>query len=89
VAVELGFRLGIELGIFKGMAGHSFLVRSDNSGVVTVMNKGRSRSRETNMILKNVYQLLAQNQIFVKAEYISSRENVSDALSRGDVTGFL
>ncbi|KAJ7435636.1 hypothetical protein FB451DRAFT_955922, partial [Mycena latifolia] len=64
-------------------------VRSDNSGVVAVTNKGRSKSRETNRILKHIYALQAQARVRVKSEHVPSRENVSDALSRGDIPAFL
>ncbi|KAJ7126509.1 hypothetical protein C8R43DRAFT_820863, partial [Mycena crocata] len=64
-------------------------VRSDNSGVVAVTNKGRSKSRETNQILKYVYLLQAQSRVRLKAEHVTSRDNISDALSRGDIPAFL
>jgi hypothetical protein len=58
VAVELGLHLVISQHFLSDhcVAGHTFLVRSDNAGVVFVTNKGRSRSPETNKILKHVYQ---------------------------------
>ena len=91
VAVELGLRLAISLNFLSSncMAGHTFLVCSDNAGIVFVTNKGRSRSRETNMILKQVYLLQAQHRIRLKSMHVSSRENISDALSRGAVKEFL
>jgi hypothetical protein len=89
VAVELGFRLALELGLVSEKPGSHFLVRSDNSGVVAVVNKGRSRSLETNRILKHIYVLQAKAQVFLKTEYVETRRNISDALSRGDIPGFL
>ncbi|KAJ3718530.1 hypothetical protein C8R42DRAFT_547031, partial [Lentinula raphanica] len=65
------------------------LVRSDNSGVVHVVNKGRSRSKETNKILKHLYRLQGQHGIRIVTEYVASRDNVTDALSRGDIPRFL
>ncbi|KAJ3766008.1 hypothetical protein FB446DRAFT_605439, partial [Lentinula raphanica] len=64
-------------------------VRSDNSGIVQVVNKGRSRSKETNKILKHLYRLQARQGIRLVTEYVSTRDNVSDALSRGDIPRFL
>ncbi|KAJ7229423.1 hypothetical protein B0H12DRAFT_982052, partial [Mycena haematopus] len=64
-------------------------VRSDNSSVVAVTNKGRSKSRETNKILKHIYSLQAEARVRVKSEYVASRDNVTDALSRGDIPSFL
>jgi hypothetical protein len=91
VAVKLGLRLGLNLDLLSSanQRGHSFLVRSDNMGIVSVTNKGRSRSRETNKILKHVYLLQAQHQIRLKSVYVASRDNISDALSRGAIKEFL
>jgi hypothetical protein len=91
VAVELGLRLALELGLFAepGRQGCTFLVRSDNAGIVAVTNKGRSRSRETNKILKHVYVLQAQHRIRLKTIHVTSRDNISDALSRGAINEFL
>jgi hypothetical protein len=36
-----------------------------------------------------MYKLLARNQISLHTEYVTSRENITDALSRGDIAGFL
>jgi hypothetical protein len=70
-------------------AGHTFLVRSGNARVVFVTNKGRSRSCETNKILKHVYQLQAQHQVRLKSVHIASCDNILDALSRGAIKEFL
>lgn len=87
VAVDLGLRLALQVGA-PLHAGSSFLVKSDNTGIVTVVNKGRSRNRETNKILKHVYRLQAERSIRIHATHIPSRENIADALSRGDLVGF-
>lgn len=91
VAVELGFRLALARGLISHEAdrGCVFSVRSDNSGVVHVVNKGRSRSRETNKILKHIYLLQASHSVRITTSYVPSRSNISDALSRGDVSSFL
>jgi hypothetical protein len=91
VAVELGLRLAFSLDLISSASqrGFTFLVRSDNAGVVSVTNKGRSRSRETNKILKHIYLLQAQHQIRLKSVHVTSRENISDALSRGAIKEFL
>jgi hypothetical protein len=91
VAIELGLRLALSLGLIRNSddRGRVFLVRSDNAGVVAVTNSGRSRSRETNKILKHVYLLQANHQIRLVSEYVASRDNIADALSRGAVKDFL
>lgn len=71
------------------LAPGSYLVRSDNAGVVAVVNKGRSRSAHTNDVLRRIYRLMLETHISVKAVYVESRLNIADALSRGDISGFL
>ncbi|KAJ7876324.1 hypothetical protein B0H14DRAFT_2251115, partial [Mycena olivaceomarginata] len=86
VAVEMGLRLALHYKLFESAFlsnSRSFLVRSDNSGVVTVLRKGRSRSRETNQILKHVYQLQAREKIRLTPCYIPTKTNIADSLSRG------
>lgn len=65
-----------------------YLVRSDNVGVVTVTNKGRSRSAETNAVLKHIYRLQAESCVRLHAVYVPTRTNIADALSRGDIRAF-
>ena len=91
VAVELGLRVAISCHFLSSgpVGGQTFLVRSDNAGIVFVTNKGRSRSRETNQILKHVYLLQAQHQIRLKTIHVTSQNNISDALSRGAIEEFL
>jgi hypothetical protein len=86
VAVELALHVAIAKEVLS--SGH-YLVRSDNTGVVSVLNKGRSRSLETNQVLKNIYTSLAKHDLRISAVYVPSRSNVTDALSRGDIKGFL
>jgi hypothetical protein len=91
IAVELGQWLALSLGIVGNgkLGGHTLLVRSDNAGIITVTNKGRSRSRKTNKILKHIYVLQVQNHLRLKATHVASCLNISDALSRGAIKEFL
>ncbi|KAJ3714805.1 hypothetical protein C8R42DRAFT_542767, partial [Lentinula raphanica] len=66
-----------------------YKVQLDNSGIVHVVNKGCSRSRQTNKILKSLYKLQGQQGIWLVMEYVALRDNISDALSRGDIPAFL
>jgi hypothetical protein len=86
VAVELALHVAFHMRLLH--PGH-FLVCSDNSGVVSVLNSGRSRNQETNLILKNIFVLLSKQLIRLQAMHVTSRSNVTDALSRGDIAGFL
>ena len=86
VAVELGLCLTTQLQLLQGT---NILVRSDNSGIVTVVNKGWSKSLETNNILKHVYLLQEKAGVWLHATYVSSCNNISDALSQGQISEFL
>jgi hypothetical protein len=92
VAVKLGLRLALELGLFANPVhrGYTFLVLLDNTGIVAVTNKGRSCSRKTNKILKHaVYLLQAQHHIQLKTIHVASHNNILDALSWGSTNEFL
>lgn len=91
VAVELGLLMAIHHGLIQSRPIHSprILVRSDNMGVVEVLNRGRSRSANTNNVLKRIYLHLAHHGISLCTQHVPSRDNVTDALSRGDIHGFL
>ncbi|TFY75594.1 hypothetical protein EWM64_g8418 [Hericium alpestre] len=91
VAVELGLLMAVHHGV---LAAHShaasrFLVCSDNSGVVAIVNRGRLRSSTTNDVLKCLYIALVDHRIWLSATYVASRDNVTDTLSRGDIAAFL
>ena len=86
VAVELGLQLALHLQL---VAPGQYLVRSDNAGVVAVVNKGCSQSTHTNDILHRIYHLQVDAHILLKAIYMESRVNITDALSRGNIAGFL
>lgn len=90
-AVELGLLMIIHHGLLasRPVAQSRLLVRSDNSGVVAVLNSGRSRSTHTNDVLRRIYLLCAHHRVHLTAIYVPSRDNVTDALSRGDAQGFL
>jgi len=90
VAVELGLHLAFALGLLEPRKDrrNCFLVRSDNSGIVSVITKGRSRSQRTNEVLKEIYHLLACWNVRITTEHVTSAQNISDSLSRGDIEPF-
>ena len=90
VAVELGLLMARHHGLLENARQKSrcIMVRSDNSGVVHTLNKGRSRSQNTNEVLRRIYMALAHDAIHLQAVYVPSRDNIADALSRGDVAAF-
>ena len=86
VAVELGMCLAIQLNLLQGS---NILVNLDNSRIVTVVNKGQLRSLETNKILKHIYLLQAKTNVQLHTTYVLSCDNISDALSQGQILEFL
>lgn len=74
VAVELGLCLAQFTGLLEIREDRKscFLVRSDNAGVVAVVNKGGSKSVETNNILKEIYAILAKEGIRLVAVHVAS-----------------
>jgi hypothetical protein len=90
VAIELGLRMALHHNLLSQLPSSTpVLVRSDNAGVVAVVNKGRSRSRTTNDVLKRTYHILALTGRHLAAEHVAGVLNVSGPLSRGDIAGFL
>jgi len=78
IAVELALLLALQLNL---LASGTYLVCSNNSGVVAVLNKGCSRNQNTNEVLKRIYQLQAQSGAHLHATYVTSWDNIADALS--------
>ena len=91
IAIELGLHVAISLHFLSPdpVDSHTFLVHSDNIGIVMVTNKGCSHSQETNKILKHVCLLQVQHQIQLKAVHVMSQNNISDALFHGNIMEFL
>ena len=91
LAVELGLQMADHHGLLDNIPPSSSRVRvlSDNMGIVAVLSKGRSRSANTNNVLKRIYHHLARRCLSLVPEYVASRDNVTDALSRGDIPAFL
>jgi hypothetical protein len=89
VAIEIGLLMALEHNPLPHTSSNPVLVRSDNAGVVAVINKGRSRSRTTNNVLRRVYHTLASNGRSLVAKHIAGVLNISDPLSQGNIAGFL
>lgn len=91
IAVEIGFIMAGHHGLLAQIPQNQprVLVRSDNNGVVHPINRGRTRSQHTNEVLKRLYLAMAKHRVVLEATYVTSRSNIADALSRGDITAFL
>ncbi|OJA18929.1 hypothetical protein AZE42_12982 [Rhizopogon vesiculosus] len=79
IAVELGLRMALHLGLIAAECSHDrlFLVHSDNAGIVAVTNKGRSHSAATNSILKHIFALQASNSIRIHMDWFSPHGSAS------------
>lgn len=92
VAIYLGLKLGIKLGLAPKPEDNApqspILVRSDNESLCKTMVRGKSRNENANHVLKEIYRLLAHRRSCLKAIHVSSANNISDCLSRGDFAAF-
>ena len=88
IAVELGLRLAIHLWAANGLHNRQIITRSDNQGIVAVVNRGRSQSHKTNEVLKPIYMLLACHEVRIVVKHVIGQINIADTLSRGDVAAF-
>ncbi|VDC01640.1 unnamed protein product [Peniophora sp. CBMAI 1063] len=75
LAVELGLRMADHHGILDRLPANASRIRvlSDNTGVVTVLTKGRSRSANTNEVLKRIYLHLARRGLSLVPDWVSGR----------------
>ncbi|KAI4799727.1 hypothetical protein KUCAC02_016695 [Chaenocephalus aceratus] len=61
----------------------AILIHTDNSAVVEILNKGRSRSLAIMQFLRRLTLISAQHQFILKAAHIPGHENgIADSLSR-------
>ncbi|XP_055030533.2 uncharacterized protein [Misgurnus anguillicaudatus] len=62
---------------------HSILIHSDNSAVVEIINKGRSRSLAIMQLVRRLTLISAQHQFIIRAAHIPGYCNsIADSLSR-------
>ena len=75
--------LGLLFGIHRGYSNTHFLIKSDNQGVIHVMEGGKSRSPEQNAVLQRITLLLSQYNLWISSLYVPSADNLADPLSHG------
>ena len=64
-------------------SGKSILIHSDNTAVVEILNKGRSRSLAIMQFLRRLTLFLAQHQSILRAAHVPGHHNsIADSLSR-------
>ena len=79
VAIKLGILFTVHLG-------HSdtyFLIKSDNQGVIHVIEHGKSRNAEQNQVLQRITSLLSQHNLWISSLYVISINNLADPPSCG------
>lgn len=62
--------------------GKNYVVKIDNYALFWSLKKGRSRSREVNLILRRIGGDLQKRDLHVDFEWISTKENQADFASR-------
>ena len=76
IAIELGLRLAIHLWVANGLHNRQIIARSDNQGIVAVVNRGHSRSHKTNKVLKHTYVLLAHHKVCIVAKHVIGQKKL-------------
>jgi hypothetical protein len=87
---EIGWAefVAVELAVFfliskYRMIQKHILIHSDNKGVMGAWNARQSRNAEYNRVLTRIIQMLSEVEGFISLEYVPSKENPADAISRG------
>ena len=60
-------------------------VRSDNVGIISAFNKGRSKNFEVNLSICRAASVMAATNITLDLEYIETTQNPVDPISHGDL----
>jgi hypothetical protein len=74
IAIKLGLRLAIAM----GYCDKHFLVKSNNMGVIGVLEGGCSQNREQNSVLQQIVAPMRQHGLWVMSLYVESAKNIAD-----------
>jgi len=69
---------------WKNIRDANILVRSDNKGVIGAFRKGRGKNVEVNASIRRAHVVLAARNITLSTEYVTSKVNLADAISRAE-----
>jgi hypothetical protein len=69
---------------WKDIRNANILVRSDNKGVIGAFRKGRGKNIEVNASIRRAHVVLAARNITLSTEYVASKVNLADAISRAE-----
>ena len=79
--------LAVEMALLTLIAGKlppaTYTIHSDNAGVVGAFSASRSRNSHQNSILRHVFILMRDHDIWLDVHWIPSEENLADGPSRG------
>lgn len=79
VAEELGLLAVIE----SGLSNATFVLKSDNQGMIGALQRGQSRNGQQNEVLQRITALLLEHNLWITSEYVPSEANTSDEPSCG------
>ncbi len=79
LAVELTVRYLDQAGLQDA----DILVRGDNQGVIGAVERGRSRSFQTNESLRRMEVICMATNMCIKMQYVNTEDNRADSVSRG------
>ena len=63
------------------------IMLSDNQGIVGALKAGRSRGTHQNMILREIFKLIQDHNLWISSIWIPTLENLADDPSRGVFMG--
>jgi hypothetical protein len=69
---------------WKGICDANILIRSDNKGVIGAFGKGRGKNIEVNASIRRAHVVLAARNISLCTEYVATKVNLADAISRAE-----
>ena len=73
----------------KAWNGMTIKIKCDNAAVVAIINSGRSKEHRAMHLMRCLFFVLAQYNMFILAEHIPGRDNVAaDSLSWGNLSLF-
>jgi hypothetical protein len=88
-AEMLAIELGLRTAVAYGFRDTHFRVKSDNTGVIGSLAKGKAYNLAHNRVLQRIVALMRMNGLWITSEYVASADNIADSPSRGlPATGF-
>jgi hypothetical protein len=77
-------KLAIQTLFDQGWKDASVLIHSDNQGVISAFQKGRSRDFQVNLCIHRVEAIVMASNVFHMLSYTESAKNQADTVSHGE-----